>query len=111
MNNEIIRKQVLTYAVDIFVAGAPEVAREVCQEFCLRGLCVSVSPCDFVYTGGRETGVRVGLINYPRFPSAPEAILATALDLAELLMVKMHQGSASVVASDKTVWLSRRGVE
>lgn len=109
MRNNIIRQQEApTYCADIFIAGSLEQAREACRDFCLEGLCVSISPCNFVYTGGCESGVRIGLINYPRFPTTGAKILETAVRLAEYLIVKLHQGSASVVATDKTVWLTRR---
>lgn len=97
-----------TYTADIYVAGPQAEAEGICRRFCLEGLCVTVAPVEFIYTGGQERGVRVGLINYPRFPSTPEAIFAKAERLAEELIEGMHQHSASIVASDRTVWLSRR---
>ena len=97
-----------TFTADIYVAGDIALARQICQEFCLSGLCVTISETEFVYTGGRETGVRVGFINYPRFPSNPDEITRLACDLAERLVVGMHQGSASVVTSTDTIFISRR---
>lgn len=97
-----------TYIADIHIAGDLSAARQACQEFCLEGLCVNFAACEYIFTGGRETGVRVGLINYPRFPTSGEAILEKALRLAEFLIGRLHQSSATVVASDRTIFLSRR---
>ena len=108
MTMEIREVPSATYRADIFIGGSAEHAREVCKEFCLSGLCVSVELCDFVYTGGCESGGKVGLINYARFPSSPDAIFAKAVGLAKFLIVKLHQSSASVVADDRTLWLTRR---
>lgn len=74
----------------------------------MTGLCVTVEPVEFIYTGGQERGVRVGLINYPRFPCDPTEIFIRAEMLASALVEGMHQHSASIVASDRTVWISRR---
>ncbi len=48
----------------------------------------------------RGDRVRVGLINYPRFPSTPEAIFERAVALADLLRDRLCQHSYSVVATD-----------
>lgn len=80
--------------------------RDVCQCYCDKvGLCVSVAPTTFIYTHGREDGAAVGLINYPRFPSTPEAITAHALRLAELLKSATEQLGVSVVLPDRTIFL------
>lgn len=97
-----------TYTAAIYVAGPQVEAEQICRQFVLEGLCVTVEPVEFIYTGGQERGVRIGLINYPRFPSEPASILATAERLANALIDGMHQHSASIVASDQTIWLSRR---
>lgn len=103
------REQAPTYRADIFLAGDYAAAVLACRDFCMAGLCVTVERVDFVYTGGMESGVRVGLINYPRFPAKPEEIFGQAERLAEHLVAALFQHSASIVASDKTVWISRRG--
>ncbi len=78
----------------------------LCQEYVNRvGLCVSVTHTNFVYTNGFEPGAAVGLINYPRFPSTPKEIREKALELAELLRVKLGQQRVSIVFPDETVML------
>jgi hypothetical protein len=69
------------------------------------GLCVTVADTQFVYTNGGEPGLVVGLINYPRFPSTPEAIREKALTLAKILLDVCRQCKVSVVMPDETVML------
>lgn len=98
-----------TIRFDIFIAGDLAQAKQLCREFAFAvGLCVTVEPVSFIYTGGEETGVRVGLINYPRFPSTTEALGATARTLADKLMVGLCQHSYSIVGPNETEWISRR---
>lgn len=104
----MIRQEAATYTAAIYVAGPQADAERICREFVLRGLCVTIEPVEFIYTGGQERGVRVGLINYPRFPADPDVIFAAAEELALVLIEGLHQHSASIVATDKTVWISRR---
>ena len=59
---------------DIYIAGCATIARHYCMEFCLEGLCVNIQNCDFSYTGGYETGIKVGLINYARFACSQDEI-------------------------------------
>lgn len=107
-NNRIKRQSVESYSVDIFIGGSYDSAIEACRDYCMDGMCVSVTPCDYVYTGGMETGVRVGLINYPRFPAPKHKIDEKAEALAVFLMERLHQQSCSVVTPRDTTWLSRR---
>jgi hypothetical protein len=93
---------------DIFVAGDIAVAKQVCRSYCYQiGLCVTVEPVAYIYTGGEEAGVRVGLINYPRFPSTEQELKAKADGLAVLLMEEMHQHSYSVAGPSETTWFTR----
>lgn len=98
-----------SYSVQIFIAGDAAKAAELCRAYCDDiGFCVSVSPTWYVYTGGQEAGVIVGLINYGRFPSEPRAIFARAKELTLRLIEGLGQESASIQAPDKTVWISFR---
>jgi hypothetical protein len=98
-----------SYPISIFIAGEPWKAQAVCSDFCNAvGLCVTVTETSYRYTGGAEQGVIVGLINYPRFPSAPEAIWERAEQLASLLRERLRQDSYTIQAPDKTVWISFR---
>lgn len=98
-----------TYTATIYIAGDYARAKEICKAYCLAvGLCVTVSRADYVYTGGEEAGVIVGLINYPRFPSTPEAIRNHAWALAGMLRDGLYQHSFSIVTPEETFWDSRR---
>lgn len=103
------RTEVLSYPVSIFIAGDPYAATEYCQAHCDRiGLCVTVTFTEYVYTGGSESGVIVGLINYPRFPAEPREIWFKAETLARELRDALKQESFTIQAADKTVWFSWR---
>ncbi|RJG46552.1 hypothetical protein [Mesorhizobium sp. DCY119] len=105
----VIATEAPTVCFDIFIAGDLAQAKQVCREYCMEvGACVTVEPVDYIYTGGEEAGIRVGFINYPRFPTDAEAIFAKASDLAGRLMHRLCQQSYSIVGPDKTVWFSRR---
>lgn len=82
-------------------------AREVCRAYCDEvGLCVTLTPTEYVYTDGGEPGCVVGLINYPRFPSDAETIRAHALTLARRLLAALGQMRMTAVFPDETVMLS-----
>lgn len=98
-----------TYAVSIWVAGDTSEAERICRKFCMDvGLCVTVTPTAYVYSGGTETGVCVRLVNYPRFPSSPDKIDATAMGLARELRYGLCQWSVMVETPHQTTWLTMR---
>lgn len=100
-----------TIRVDIYMAGDFAQAKQVCREYCFEvGLCVHIEPVDFIYTGGEEAGFKVGLINYPRFPTDGGSLTATAEALAKRLMERLCQHSFCIVGPSETAWFSRRPV-
>lgn len=93
----------------IYIAGDLDQAKQTCREWCMRvGGCVTVEPVTYIYTGGEEAGVRVGFINYPRFPATEDVLRSRACDLANMLMENLHQHSYSIVGPWETEWFSRR---
>ena len=102
-------KTTKTHEVKIYIAGDLPAIKTACREFCLTGLCVSITPTDFVFTGGSETGACIGLINYARFPAEPSAIDARAMELAMILLSKCCQRSCSVVTPNETHYLENEG--
>lgn len=101
--------EVPTYTASVYIAGDLETVKRVCREFCMRvGLCVTIEPIEYVFKGGCEAGVRVGLINYPRFPETPEQIFEYAWALGVCLRTALSQWSFTVVATDKTVFETTR---
>jgi hypothetical protein len=102
-------KQEQTYWARIYMSGPIEVAKQTIRAECLReGLCVTVEPTTFIYTGGEEAGYVVGLIHYPRFPSNPVAIEARARDLMQKLLDATHQQSALLMTPNVTTWITKR---
>jgi hypothetical protein len=98
-----------SYAVSIFIAGDHERAKQICREWCFNiGGCVTVTPTTYIYTGGEESGVIVGFINYPRFPTTPDDLLTKARQLADGLMHGLCQHSYSIQTPETTYWHSRR---
>lgn len=101
----ITTKSAPTYQAQIYIAGDIGRIKQICAAYCMEvGLCVTVEPVDFVYTGGAESGARIGLINYPRFPNEPQAIRETAIALADRLRTELFQHSYSIVMPDETIW-------
>jgi hypothetical protein len=101
-----------TYTIRLFIAGEVADARRAMRQECLaEGLCVTVTPTTFVYTAGAEEGVEVGFVNYPRFPTTPDALFGRAKEIAVRLMARLCQRSALLVAPDKTLWLNDRPKE
>ena len=80
-----------TFTVEIYLAGNMADIERTCAAFCMTRLCVSIEPTKFIYTGGREDGAVVRLVNYPRFPSEPDAIRAKARELADKLIAECCQ--------------------
>lgn len=98
-----------TYVVRLYLAGPIEIAKQIIRAECLReGLCVTVEPTTYLYTGGEEVGYVVGLLNYPRFPGDSNAIKSRAYDLMVKLLDGTHQQTALLVAPEITQWVSKR---
>ena len=105
----MIRAEAPSYPVSIFIAGNVWEAETACLDYCDQtGFCVTVTETTYVYTGGEEAGVIVGLINYPRFPKEPHEIWSRAEELAALLRERLKQESYTIQAPDRTVWFSHR---
>lgn len=101
-----------TIRYDIFIAGSIEVAKQSCREYCMAiGLCVTIEAVTYIYTGGEEDGVRVGLINYPRFPKDKKSLLQTTEGLAEKLRRDLYQFSYTIVGPEETTWYTHNPVQ
>lgn len=103
----MISKQIRTKVIQIFIAGPYLEAVKICRSFCYKvGLCVTVDETEYVYSGGQESGVVIGLRRYPRFPDTD--IEQHANDLAIELMEELDQTSVMVQGPFETTWFSRR---
>lgn len=98
-----------TFWAKIYIAGSLEVAKQVCRKHCMDvGLCVTIEPTSYIYTGGEEAGVVVGLINYPRFRTTSIDLYTKAFELARKLREELCQTSFTVMTDKKTFWESYR---
>ncbi len=105
--------QVKTYKAEITIgmkegySGPIHTQEEVlilCQDYCNKiGLGVEVHFGTCVYVKGSEPCVRIGLINYPRFPSTNEEIFNRAKFLGTEIAAAFKQQRFSIVATDVTV--------
>lgn len=103
------RAQAETCRVDIWIAGDVADAKRTLRRLCASGgLCVSVTETTFIYKGGEEAGVRVGLINYPRFPTTRAALFVQARTVADALCEALYQHSYCLVTDDVTEWFTAR---
>ena len=90
------------------MAGPVEYAKHIIQKWALKGACVQVTECDYIYTGGRESGFTARLINYPRFPKENIKILDDAVKLGKLLLTELAQTSFSVETPENTFMFSTK---
>ncbi len=98
-----------TLNVKIFMAGNYELARQICNNFCFNfGCCVTISPTQYIYSGGEEAGFVVGLINYPRFPRTYIELYNKALELALGLRESLNQDSFTIQGTNGTTFYSWR---
>jgi len=102
-------KEEPTCQVTVYIAGDIAVAKQALRQECMRkGLCVTITPNVFVYTGGAEDGMAIGFVNYPRFPKTVEEISERAVEVAKMLMHSLCQTSALIVGPVTTTWISER---
>lgn len=105
----MVEKQVRTFTIKLYLSGPIEIAKQVAREYCLKaGLCVTIDPTLFIYTGGEESGYVVGLLNYPRFPTTEAALEEKAEELMHRLLVATAQHSALLVTPYVSKWVSYR---
>lgn len=92
-----------TYWVKIYASGPIDIAKQIIRKECFEeGLCVTIEPTTFIYTGGEEFGYVVGLINYPRFPKTNADVLERGKILAYRLLDCTYQKSILIMSPDKT---------
>lgn len=98
-----------TYWVKIYLSGPIDVAKQILRRECYKeGLCVTIDPTSYIYTGGEEQGYVIQLINYPRFGQDHAKILDRAKNLAKILLDETYQHSALIMTPSTTEWISNR---
>lgn len=95
---ELLSKVASSVSVKLHVAGDLETIKKICDEYCTVGLCVTVTPTTYIFTGGREEGVTIGLINYPRFPTTQTILTNHAYSLGYKILQQTDQLSFTVEA-------------
>ena len=102
-------KHAPSFPVTIYMAGRYPKGIKAVQKYCNEvGFFVTIKPTLYVYKDGQESGIEVGLINYPRFPSEPATIVEKAIEIAERLRVELEQDSFSIQTPHDTIWYSYR---
>lgn len=109
-NHPNTMKIVPPFSINIYICGDIHTIRETCRQLCEIGACVTVTPTEYVFTGGAESGAIVGIIAYARFPKTPEELTAQALLFAEELMDACHQRSCSVVTPNESRYLENPNI-
>ena len=90
------------HSVKIYIGGVHSIASVVCGEYCRKiGFCVNVTPTEYIYSGGQETGVIVEKINYARFPSTIQEDCERMKELADLLAERMNQRSYTITHNSR----------
>lgn len=103
------RKTCESFTVRIYIAGPIEIAKQILRrESLVEGLCVTIEPTLYLYSGGEEQGYVVGFINYPRFPKTPEEILTRAEHVANILLDETYQQSYTIVTPVESIFVSKR---
>lgn len=99
-----------TYWAKIYIAGPIAEIEQVCREYVMKGACVTVTPTNYIYTMGEESGAEIELINYPRFPKDYPRIelLEEAVELGNAICSKCFQGSFTIMTPMDTFFFSRR---
>jgi hypothetical protein len=105
----MVIKHAPTFQIRLYLSGPIDIAKQAIRAECLReGLCVTIEPTTYIYSGGEEEGYVVGLLNYPRFPVTEEQLTARAEDLMTKLLEATHQHSALMVTPTNSVWVTKR---
>lgn len=98
-----------SFPITIHMAGKYSTAQKILKKYCdAVGFCVTLNTVEYIYKDGNEYGIRVGLINYPRFPNDPATLTSKAIEIAELLREGLKQESFSVETPVETIWYSYR---
>lgn len=93
----------------VYVGGSLDEAEMVCRRFCLEeGLCVTIRKCHYIFPGGSEYGVQIGLIQYPPFTTDEATLNDLALRIGQAIAEANGQWSYTVVTKDKCIFRSRR---
>lgn len=104
-----MRQEAASYWVKVYIAGPIDVAKQIIRKRAKEvGMCITIEPTTYMYTGGEEDGYVVGFINYARFPKSNKDIWSEAQDIANLLKDGTYQDSYTIMDPAKSIWVSDR---
>jgi hypothetical protein len=97
------------FQFDIYIAGSYADILRSCKQFCTNvGYCVSVFPCEFPFKYGCESGAKITLINYARFPLSKDQLSLKAKEIAAFIAEECSQGTYSICGPDTSDYYSRK---
>lgn len=109
--NFVARNTAKSFFATIHIAGDIDQAEFLCRQWVMKGACVQLSPCSYVYTGGVEDGMTVRLMQYPRFQRSEVEILEMAQELGSYLAQELCQISFSIETPYNTTYYQADGYE
>jgi len=93
----------------IYVSGDISITLNKLRELCFpKGLCVSLRKNEYVYAGGVESGVEIGLIQYPPFPEDERSLFKKAEHVGKSIAEVNSQWSFTILTPTQTYFYSRR---
>lgn len=95
------------YQCTLFVGGNIHHIELICRKYVETGLCITITPTKYVYTGGAEDGAIIGFINYARFPNTKGNIFELAVELGREIIEQTGQLSFSVMDNENNCYFSR----
>ena len=104
-------KSVRSFHATIYIAGDYDYAVNRLQSYMEKGMCVSCRKTDYVYTYGKEAGIEVTLINYPKHEMTNDEWIAEARAIGTFLLDELAQGSFTIEFPDYTEFYSRRSAD
>lgn len=98
-----------SFSFKIYLAGDYDMARDILKKYCNDNpSCFTITKTSYIYNGGEEFGIIVGLENYPRFEKTVDELYKIAFEIAHLLREGLYQTSCLVVGPTESVWFSTR---
>jgi hypothetical protein len=103
-----LSKSVESWWANVFIGGNYNASEMACRDICFpKGLCVTIEKTKYIFGGGSEDGVRVGLIQYPPFPETIECLMQKAISVGKKIAEENKQFSFTVVTPTENIFFSR----